>query len=209
MIRIREKINRENFQRESGLSLVELLIVITIIVIVSTIALMQFGSSKQQFSRQNVAQELKSSFERARFDSVKRRAKTSDGVPEASVVVNTNSISLTTYRESGGTYTAETKTTSFSGQNINLVSYGGTTLPVTVTYDRRGEATASSGNPVFLVCNGTCTASTDTAGNANIVLVTTTGTVNLLPGGSSIPTFAAPTLAGTPGGDIKNDVVLP
>src|SRR4029079_12806544 len=81
---------------ESGVTLIELLVVIVIIVIVCAIALMQRGSADAQFKRQNVARELKVAFERARFDSVKRRAQAS---PEArvTVVVDTSSYALTTY----------------------------------------------------------------------------------------------------------------
>ena len=44
----------------------ELLMVTVIIAIVAALALMQFGGSKGQFERQNVSQQLKQAFERAR-----------------------------------------------------------------------------------------------------------------------------------------------
>jgi Tfp pilus assembly protein FimT len=50
------------------------MVVILVLAIVSTIAIMNMGSSKIQLERQTVARELKVAFERARFDSVKRRA---------------------------------------------------------------------------------------------------------------------------------------
>jgi hypothetical protein len=48
-------------------------VVISIIAIVAAIALMQRGNSNEQFKRQNITWGLKNAFERARFDSVKRR----------------------------------------------------------------------------------------------------------------------------------------
>jgi prepilin-type N-terminal cleavage/methylation domain-containing protein len=201
---------------QSGVTLIELLVVIVIIAIVASIALMQRGSADAQFKRQNVARELKVAFERARFDSVKRRAQ-----PEASpspetrakVVVDTNSYSLTTYTvDSANVSTPSTQTTDTSGQNV--VIQGGTnsiTLPYTIYYNQRGEAVdinGSSISPSFYVCNATC--SSPSTSTANLILVTPTGTVNLLSGGSTAPNFNAPTITtSTNTNTINNTARLP
>lgn len=203
---------RKKLDKQNGLSLVELMVVVMLIVIVSAIALMQLGTSKEQFSRQNIAVELKNAFERARFDSVKRRATNIGGNDRrAKVVVDANSISLTTFTINGTSETADTKTTNFAGRNINITST--LTLPYTVYYNQRGEITDVSGNsisPVFFVCNGTCDDSNDTSSNANIVLVTPTGTVNMLSGGSAVPAFSPPPVTSIPANTaIKNDVRIP
>lgn len=199
------------FQNQKGVSLVELLVVIMIITILSTIALMQFGSSKDQFRRQNVAQELKTAFERARFDSVKRRAVSPH---EAKVTVNTNSFTLTVDKNGNGTIEQpdDDSVNNFGSQNVTITDTAGITMtsPVTVFYNKRGEVTDNAGipvNPIFIVCNGTCTP-TPNSSNSNIVLVTPTGTVNLLAGGSAIPTFAAPLIT-NPTPSINVDVVVP
>jgi len=94
------KKNRHNYHGQSGVTLPELLMVMVIIAVVAGLALMQFGTARDQFRRQNLAQQLKQAFERARFDSVKRRA---DGVtPYAKVVVNTGSFTLTTDKNGNG-----------------------------------------------------------------------------------------------------------
>ena len=194
---------------QHGVSLIETLVVICIISIVAAIALMQRGSANTQFQRQNVARELKVAFERGRFDSVKRRADTS-GV-QAKVIVDVNSYTLTSYVDVSGTMTATDATSNFSAQNIVIAGYGGLSLPYTVYYNQRGEAVDSGGasiNPTFLVCNVSC--SSPTISNSNIVLVTPTGTVNLLAGGSSIPSFTAPTITTIPpSNSINNTVTLP
>jgi prepilin-type N-terminal cleavage/methylation domain-containing protein len=194
---------------QHGFSIVETLVVIIIISIVSAIAFMQRGSANSQFQRQNIARELKVSFERGRFDSVKRRADSS-GI-QARVLVDTGAYTLTTYKDVSGTMTAAPVTSSFSAQNIVIAGYGGLTLPYTVYYNQRGEAVDSSGasiSPKFLVCNVSC--SSPTVANSNIVLVTPTGTVNLLAGGSSIPTFTAPTITTVPPtSSINNTVTVP
>jgi prepilin-type N-terminal cleavage/methylation domain-containing protein len=179
------------FDRQRGVTLTELLIVIVIIAIVCSFALMQRGSANSQFQRQNIALQLKTAFERARFDSVKRRAT---GGNVAKVVLNTGNFTLWTDKNMDGTpASTETDYTDFSGQNIVIAGNGSVTLPFTVYYNLRGEATDSSGNPIspaFYVCNANCTSVNSS--NANLVVVTPTGTVNLLGGGSSVPSFPNP-----------------
>ncbi len=204
--------NRKN-RGEQGFSLVELLMVTVIIIIVATLAFMQFSAPQISLRRQNVAQIMKQAFERARFDSVKRRVLSAN---RAHVVVSANTFSLVTDPNNNGVTTdaSDSVTTDFAGQNISITG-NSMTFPVTVWFDKRGEVEARDAsnslvNPVFLVCNGTCTFSTANSTNANIVLVTPTGTVNLLPGGATVPTFSAPGVTNIPPGTgVKSDVVLP
>lgn len=178
---------------QRGVTVVELLVVVVVIAVIVGFALMQRGGANEQFKRQNVAQELKSAFERARFDSVKRRADSS-GI-QAKVVVDQTTFTLTTDRDQNGLLeTSDNEVANLSGQNIVIAGNTGITLPVTITYNQRGEATAIDAGgviePVFLVCNVSC--ASPTQANSNIVLVTPTGTVNLLAGGSPLPTFSPP-----------------
>ena len=187
------KNNRNILQNQKGASLVELLAVILIIVIASTIAFMNIKKPKTQLERQNVARELKVAFERARFDSVKRRAQ---GGRRANVVVSTNGFTTKTDLDSNGTIeNSEDRLNTNWNSVISIRSQNGTALSgnVTVTFDNRGEATSANGPAVFLVCNGNC--STPAAENSNLVLVTATGTVNILSGSAAIPTFAAPNVS--------------
>lgn len=211
VVKISMKAKYSHSNDQSGVTLIELLVVIVIIAIVASIALMQRGSANEQFKRQNVARELKVAFERARFDSVKRRAQSS---PEAraTVVVDTNSYALTTYTvDSAGTSTASTQTTDTSGQNVVIQGNNSITLPYTIYYNQRGEAVDVSGNtisPSFYVCNATC--SSPSTSTANLIIVTPTGTVNLLSGGSSAPNFNAPTITSSSNTNtINNTARLP
>ncbi len=181
--------NRNKFFNQRGVTLVELLVIVLIIIVVSTIALVSFGSSKKQLSRQNVARELKVAFERARFDSVKRRAQVGN---HANVVVTANSFTLKTDIDQDGTIEpGEERVNSSWNSDISILSQDGSasTPTTTVEFNKRGE-TVTTGTAVFLVCNGVC--STPTSSNSNLVLVTATGTVNILPGGATAPTFVAP-----------------
>jgi prepilin-type N-terminal cleavage/methylation domain-containing protein len=197
------KYNRRESITESGVSLIELLVVISIIGIISTIAIVSFGSATSITRRQTVARELKVAFERARFDSVKRRAQ--DSAEQAKVEINQNSFKLTTdVNQNGVLETNEIRTNTSWNTSISIRSQNGATLtspPITILFNKRGEPVTSAGataTAVFLVCNGTC--STLNSSNSNLVLVTPTGTVNILPGGTSIPTFAAPGVTSIPTG---------
>ena len=189
---------------DGGITLPELLVVIVVISIIAGFALMQRGPANVQLQRQNVAQQLKSAFERARFDSVKRRATSGQF---AIVTVTPTSYRLRTYsNDVNGTATPNDQVTSLpSGIVIGL--YDGTALTsMDVSFNMRGE-TPSSPAPQFYVCNVSC--STHTDANANIVLVTPTGTVNLLPGSTALPTFGVPTMSPVPSNTgINNDAVV-
>ena len=191
-----------NCAAQRGVTLTELLIVIIIIGVVCTFALMNRGSANEQFQRQNIARELKVAFERARFDSVKRRA---DGtVPQANVVINATSFKLVTDANMDGDLADanDSVTTDFGGQNIIISNFSGNsvaaiTSPLTVTFNQRGEpSVVGGGSPTYLVCNTDCSSRGDD--DTNIVLVTPTGTVNMLPGGDTPPTFAAPGVSTVP-----------
>src|SRR5687767_13154828 len=98
---------------QGGFSLIEVFIVLVIIGIVTTFALLTFGSSKVDLHRQAVAREFKIYLERARFDSVKRRA---DDPNRANIVLN-NATSFTVqldYNEDGILQPNETRTVDFT-----------------------------------------------------------------------------------------------
>ena len=196
---------RSNYttQGQDGTTVVEVLVVVVIISVVAAFAIMNKGTANEQFQRQNVARELKFAFERARFDSVKRHA---EGGP-AEVLVETDKFTLRTDSDLSisGLESAET----LLPPNISIARFDGGSGDVTVAFDKRGEIGPTS--PAFLVCNGTCTAANDTPGNANIVLVTPTGTVNMLPGGATPPSFTAPSVAPPVGAgtDVNPRALLP
>jgi prepilin-type N-terminal cleavage/methylation domain-containing protein len=183
---------RDIFQDDSGFSLTELLVVISIVVIISAFALLNIGSAKKQLGRQNVARELKSAFERARFDSVKRRTLSAN---RANVVIAANSFTLNTDVDQNGTIeSGEARVNNAWMSDVSICDTNGTPLSanVTVFFDNRGEISTTGGPAEFLVCNGSC--STPSVSNSNLILVTKTGTVNILSGGSTVPTFSTPTV---------------
>jgi Tfp pilus assembly protein FimT len=188
----------KSFTSETGITLVEVTVVLVIIVVLSAIAFMKRGPANEIFKRQNAAQQLKAAFERARFDSVKRRPDANVG--QAKVVVSTWGYTLTTDLDLNGVLNgSDDRNTDIGSQNIAIREYNGSILPITVYYNKRGEAVDINGNPispVFYVCNSTC--NSPGKANANILLVTPTGTVNLLPGDARLPVFGQPNINSVP-----------
>ena len=199
---------KQSNSHQSGVTVVELLVVVVVISVIAGFALIQRSGTNEQFNRQNVARELKFAFERARFDSVKRRAEAPVGPANVVIEAGRFTVSTDTDFDTPGLESLETTLP----PNVSIARYDGGFGAVTVAFDKRGETTITGADaPIFLVCNGTCSANDDAPDNANIVLVTATGTVNLLPGGSAPQTFAAPPVlppvgAGT---DVNPRVMLP
>lgn len=192
---------------QSGVSLIELIVVILVISVVATLALLNRGSANEQLQRQNASRQLKVAFERARFDSVKRRADGTTLRPFAYVEVRSNGFTLRTYNDVVNANPAPIDQPTSFATGVILAHYSGGTVPMTISFDRRGGT--SGGEPRFRVCNVSCASPTNF--NSDIVLVTPTGTVNLLGGGMSLPTFANTSLAGSTSNtaSINDDVIIP
>lgn len=209
MVRAKGTINSE-----SGVSLVELLVVCVIIAVVASLVLLRQGSANEVFRRQNVSGQLKSALERARFDSVKRRAVNAD--QKANVVVSANSFTLYTDVNLNGVITDPVDAVVTSVPlGITIQRYDGAAFGPSnekVLFNMRGEVPMSPA-PQFIVCNGPCPAIASlTPAVADILLVTPTGTVNLLPGSpDAIIPFTNPALSGSTSTteDINPDVTVP
>lgn len=198
------------FSRQRGYSLTEMMVVVVIVMVISLMPIMMIKTTKDQFSRQTFVRELKSALERARFDSVKRKPEVKE--QRAKVVISNGSYQLVTYTNRLGAVDstgvqqvaqAQTRNINTPDAAINAHTASGmasSSFPVTISFDARGEILAEDAggtkvnNPAFVICQGDC--SNYTAQNSNIILVSPTGTVNLLPGDASIPTFISPASTG-------------
>ena len=165
---------------QGGFSLIEVFIVLVIIAVITTFALLTFGRSKVDLHRQAVAREFKIYLERARFDSVKRRAEDPN---RANLVLNsaTSFTAQLDFNEDGVLQANETRTVDFTQRSSTQILVTDTlNYPVTISFDRRGHVTSVDNlgdevTPVFTICSDCADASPD----RSVISVSTTGTVSV------------------------------
>jgi Tfp pilus assembly protein FimT len=193
---------KKRFKSQSGVSLIEVLIILSVLAVLTTIAITQFRNSKTNLQRQNIAREFKIYLERARFDSVKRRATSANDMSR--IVMNSSSsftaiIDLNqngTILNSDGTFEAgDQRAIDFTNRsNTQIVISDSLNYPVTVRFDQRGQIISTDNsnnnvNPVFTICStGNCSGSSQNSQNSTVISVSPTGTVSVLnPDASASP----------------------
>ena len=195
---------------QSGVSIIEILIVVVGIALLTTIAIMQLGRSKIDVQRQRIAREFKVYLERARFDSVKRRAAVSG---EMSRIILNSATSFTavadfnqngTLLNSDGTVeTGDRRVIDFTkASEAQIVVSNTLNYPVTILYNQRGHITATDGLnnpvvPVFTICSNNCSGNSP---EATVLSVSTTGTVAVLKSGETpgVPPTPSPISTASP-----------
>lgn len=202
------------FNAQSGKSLIEMLVVVAVGGILVAMAVTRMINAQSNLGRQNLAREFKVNLERARFDAVKRRAMNLADMTRITITSATDYKVLLDLNQNGVLETSEERKVSFG--NRSKVKILGTNLvyPVTIMFDRFGNTTAVNNNgdvipPVFTFCEGSCTLATANVANSNVISVSPTGTVAMLKGGETLPTFGDPTVTniGT-GTGVNNWVVV-
>jgi type II secretory pathway pseudopilin PulG len=146
---------------QSGISIIEVLVVLTVIVILTTIAITQLGRSKTDLQRQRIAREFKIYLERARFDSVKRRADTREinnikYSDMSRIILNsaTSFTSVTDLNQNGTVLNADgtiedgdKRVVDFTQRSEAQIVVSDETLlnkyPITLLFNQRGHITAT------------------------------------------------------------------
>lgn len=192
--------NIPNFTSQSGKTLVELIIVLVVGAILATFAIAQFGNPRQTLQRQNISHELKSYFERARLDSMKRRAAAQNQM--ASVVIDSaTSFHLSSdLNQDGKLDAAETRKINFNSSGVKFVGDNlNNRYPVIVRFDQRGFITAvdntgTTVNANFVLCKDCATLAAANAKNSDKVSVSPTGAILMMAGDVAVPTIKNPTV---------------
>jgi len=188
------------FAAEDGYSLIEIVVVLVIVAVMATFAILALGSSSQNLDRQNITKEFKVSLERARFDSIRRRASDCTDMGRVEITSATSFNIVTDINQNGTIDPEDSRAVDFGARSlVQIVDDPAPTYPVVIRFDERGNAssgtcgaeTAVDSPTVF--CEVPCTADTANASNSNIVFVSPTGTAAMLTGGETIPTFSDPT----------------
>lgn len=128
--------------RERGFSVLELILVLTVIGIVSSFAYVRLAAAREVMRVTNSSREFTNFVQKARLDSIRRHPPTNGAVP-ATVTVN----DATTYTVTGdfdGNGVANSLKQLQQGVSFSATASDGTaaTLPVTITFDWRGRATS-------------------------------------------------------------------
>ena len=123
----------------AGVSVLELLIVITMLAVVTGFAVMRIVRARQVIIRANAAQELSSYLEKARLDSVRRHPNTTAEMAQVSIV-NATFYSVTIDSDGNGTLDAP-KVISLP-VNSGLQFNG--TFPRTIYFNWRGRTVDST-----------------------------------------------------------------
>jgi prepilin-type N-terminal cleavage/methylation domain-containing protein len=188
---------------DNGFSIIELLIVLTLLAVLTTIAIVQFSDSKTDFERQRIAREFKVYIERARFDSVKRRAAE---ISDMSRITMNSSSSFTVALDLNGNGkldTAETRIIDFTERsNTQIIVSSTLNYPVTILFNQRGHVIARDnlGNdidPVFTICSKNCLATSQDEEDLTVLSISKTGTVAVLKGGQSPSALPTPAITNT------------
>lgn len=132
----------------AGFSLIELLIVVTVVSIASGYALMQITRARQVMVRDNAARLFAAHLEKARMDSLRRHPMSSAQMAQVSII-NANFYTLAIDTDGNGTLDAP--------QVISLPPNSGlqfnTPYPRTIYFNWRGRSVDASGNtalPTFV-----------------------------------------------------------
>jgi type II secretory pathway pseudopilin PulG len=180
----------KSFNAQSGISIIEILAVITVLSVLTIMAVMQLGRSRTHFQRQRIAREFKVNLERARFDSVKRRANA--GNEMAGVILNNSKsfTAITDMNQNGKTFNADGTAEASDSRVVNFTDRSDAQIlvsdtlnyPITILFNQRGLLTATDKfgnavNPVFTICSNKCT---EASKESTVISISTTGTVAVL-----------------------------
>jgi len=202
-----------NHKRTSqrGFSVLEVLVVLSILGVLTTAAVLSLGNSTKGLKRQNIARSFKNSLERARFDSVKRRASKCENKARVEITSPVSFVLLTDANENGTIDPAEEgKTVIFDPRDdVSIVYDHDVAYPIVIRFDRRGNpssgpcAAETDIETPTVFCTMPCIAATADASNSNNIFVSKTGVVAFMDGGSMAPVFDPPITASL---DVANQV---
>src|SRR5688572_29048736 len=167
-----------SYESQNGYSMIEILVVISVVIVIAAIAVLALGSSPQKIDRQNIAKEFKVALERARYDSVRRRASVCSDMARIEITSATAFNIVTDVNQNGLLSGDETRTVNFGSRSrVRIVDDPLPVFPIIIRFDRRGHTssgacgaeTAVEATTVF--CESPCTGLSANATNSSIVFV--------------------------------------
>jgi Tfp pilus assembly protein FimT len=157
---------------ESGISILELIIVVAMIGVVTAFAVMRIGGAQRAMRLSNSAREFTGWLEKARLDSIRRHATTpvSAGEPDlrASVRIATANSYTVTIDQNGDGLLDPPRTITLP--QTHGAAFAGVAVPLTIRYNWRGRPLGDLGNSLNLSFR-----LQDTSGNTNPIILKSTG----------------------------------
>ncbi len=133
-------LTQKKVSNRTGFSVLELLIVVTMILVITGFAFMQIARARQVMTRENAARQLAAYLEKARLDSVRRRPTT--GQMAQVSIMNATFYSVTIDSNGDGTVDAPQVFSLPAEANLTFdVPY-----PRTIYFNWRGRTVDSGGN---------------------------------------------------------------
>jgi Tfp pilus assembly protein FimT len=154
---------------ERGVSIVEILIVVTMVGVVSAFAVMQIAGAQRAMRLSNSAREFTSWLDKTRLDSVRRHAV---GGEMANVTITSANTYTVKIDQDGDGTLDEARTISFPATHGAV--FAGVTFPTVIYYDWRGRAVDNGGNLLNLSFS-----LQDSGGNTNPIILRGTGDTSL------------------------------
>lgn len=162
---------RHAFKGQSGFSVIQILIAIVLVSVVSGFAILQISSARTSLSLQNSVRQLAGYLEKARLDSIRRHATTSDMM--SSVIFTANN-TYSVKMDFDGTGSPYTRSFNFDSTVFGIPA--GSPLP-TVTFNWRGRtSTCTTTFAIFSTTGEQSWVDVSDAGD-----VTIKGNVDVLP----------------------------
>ena len=190
----------KKFHLQSGFTLIEVMIVLVLLAILTTLALLTLGSSKTNLQRQRIAREFKVYLERARFDSVKRRAVDVNDMSRITLNSPTFFTAAIDLDGNGVLDPTDIRQVDFTQRSETQISVSNTlNYPITILFNQRGHVIAKDNlgndvNPVFTICSQNCSGATTNNADLTVISLSSTGTVAVLNNGGTPSTLPTPSI---------------
>jgi Tfp pilus assembly protein FimT len=161
---------------ERGISIIEILIVVTMIAVVTAFAVMQIGGAQRSMRLTNSAREFMGYLEKARTDSIRRHAMSNTEMASITIA-SANTYTIRIDQNGDGTLDPP-RTIMIPG--THGATFSGITIPLTIRYNWRGRPVDAVGNLLNLSFS-----LRDASGNINPIVLTSAGDTSL---GSGVAT---------------------
>ncbi|MGI8654182.1 MAG: pilus assembly FimT family protein [Pyrinomonadaceae bacterium] len=199
--------------RERGFSVLELILVLTVIGIVSSFAYVRLAAAREVMRVTNSSREFTNFVQKARLDSIRRHATTAAN--KATVVIN-NATTYTVTGDFDGNGVTDSLRQLQQGVTFSAIASDGSavTLPITITFDWRGRAACVDSSATPKPVNTFSVA--DNGGTwTDTIAVTSWGDASVSSGDAGASSYSAaaepspPNVSAAAAATVKSSTVIP